>query len=291
MSSCSGGKPKYNWIAWAPRSAEWWGGLLYTLGIVAFLISLSSEEINDCEGHAESDRVHIWTHYYMYMAGGIFFLLAGALYIMAWESLWLLPGIIPMSIPDIRSLRWWGLWFYFWGGVLYFYCGVFFYWQTPTNDVLSDKLYQAVFATGYGGGTVFYFIGSLFLLCRLSRARCRRSFRMIHNRLEPSTKAGSDKLLPIVPVRYSMDKAFRAPLPTFRMYSTAKAQEIIHRAMEESESGESRFVPDAFVPNSKHADKAEPEMPEHWSGFVRNSYKPYRPIHPISHVHSQAESC
>lgn len=58
------------------------------------------------------------------------------------------------------------------------------------------------------------------VLVMQSRARCRRSFRMIHNRLEPSTKAGSDKLLPIVPVRYSMDKAFRAPLPTFRMYST-----------------------------------------------------------------------
>lgn len=59
MPDCRTCHGRYNWIAWAPRSAEWWGGLLYTLGIVAFLISLSSEEINDCEGHAESDRVHV----------------------------------------------------------------------------------------------------------------------------------------------------------------------------------------------------------------------------------------
>ena len=58
-----------------------------------------------------------------------------------------------------------------------------------------------------------------------SRARCRRSFHMIHNRLEPSsrnTEEEDNAPIPVVPVRYSMDKAFVHALPAWRNYSTGE---------------------------------------------------------------------
>ncbi|KAK9804561.1 hypothetical protein WJX73_010643 [Symbiochloris irregularis] len=278
MGGSQGKKPKYRWLAFEPRSLEWWGGTIYFLGILTFVIPAVAGIVFDCNGR--SAIVKTWLYDYMYMAGGVAFFLGGVFYIMAWESLWLLPGIIPMSLPDIKSFRWWGLFLYFWGGVCFIVSGAFFYWLTPEHYTLSMLEYQIELGIGYGGGTVLYMVGAALLLCRLSRARCRRSYHMIHNRLEP-TNAPTEEFphapIPIVPLRYSLDKALVEPLSSWRNVSVEQARQIIkERVAEFEKTGKDPFVRHSFHPTvnqqlpyglpSSHAKGV--------SGLMRTSYVP-----------------
>ncbi|KAK9793751.1 hypothetical protein WJX73_010538 [Symbiochloris irregularis] len=80
--------------------------------------------------------------------------------------------------------------------------------------------------------------------------------------------------MPVLPMRYSMDKSLVNPLPTFKTYSVGDAQRMLQReSVRQSETGEQRFVYQHII----NTEEQDPDPSYHLGRMrlVRTSYTPF----------------
>ncbi|KAK9830724.1 hypothetical protein WJX74_004188 [Apatococcus lobatus] len=172
-NNCKGPKPKFRWMGVQLNFGDWWGAVLYTVGCVMYIIANAFGIALDFTSVHISETGQAWGVYWMFMGGGILFLIAGFSYTAALIDHNVLKGIlVPFSRRHATSNLWWANWLYFWGGVAYFQGGIFMYWQVPAHPTLTVTQFRWETGFGYFLGSVLFFLGSLLYLMKMSAGRC-----------------------------------------------------------------------------------------------------------------------
>lgn len=189
-SGRQGPKPRYIWFAFPWRRLDWWGAFCYTVGVMLYILAIASTIVNDCPNTTMTSMQYYGLIDIAYIIGGFLFGFAGLFYVMSDISIYVYPGIfVPLNWRDAKSMRWWGMWWYFWGGWCFAAGGMQLYWDSPINAVTSVATYNIIEAVTFGGGTTCFFIGAILFLCRMSRGRCKPSYAEV-GRTDPTIHTG-----------------------------------------------------------------------------------------------------